>query len=62
MKYLSGDILVKVFHALMSIIYLTYSSKSHGVVEKAIYFLPFLLAQKLLDMLSINNKPVVVSS
>jgi len=41
MKYLSGDIFIKVFIALMSITYLTYSSNSHEVVEKAICFLNF---------------------
>ncbi len=62
MKYLSGDIFLKAFHALMSIIYLIYCSNSHEVVENAIYSLPFLLAQKLLEMSLINNKPMFVSS
>jgi hypothetical protein len=45
MKYLSGDLFLKVFHGLMLFIYISCSSNCYYVVEKAVFFSPVLIAQ-----------------
>ncbi len=55
MKYLSADLLPKVFHGLMCIMYLSYTYNSYSQPKH--FFLPVITAKYMLETLLNNNKP-----
>jgi hypothetical protein len=44
MKYLSADLLPKVFHGLICIIYLSYTYNSYCTTKQAVFFSPVIAA------------------